>query len=157
LKYITLNKCALKLNINTFTFPYFFQSFFNEGASSIFKSLCLGQKFQTTHQIPIPSRFTGLEYSYIHRSFNARHILLIAIYRANTKDNNAVLPFVYISPAPDTIMNENDKLFEHRFSSLGYAAGITIGYFQSLIFEHIGDVSAYSINDNERPWDNNKK
>jgi hypothetical protein len=26
-----------------------------------------------------------------------------------------------------------------------------------LIFEHIGDVSAYSINDNERPWDNNKK
>jgi glycosyltransferase involved in cell wall biosynthesis len=55
------------------------------------------------------------------------------------------------------LFDENDKLFEHRFSSLGYAAGITIGYFQSLIFEHIGDVSAYSINDNERPWDNNKK
>ena len=51
------------------------------------------------------------------------------------------------------LFNENDKLFEHRFSSLGYAAGVSIGYLPSILFEHIGDVSAYD-SQFKRPWDN---
>ena len=49
--------------------------------------------------------------------------------------------------------NENEKLFEHRFSALGYAAGVSIGFLPSVLFEHIGDVSAYKLSHFKRPWD----
>jgi glycosyltransferase involved in cell wall biosynthesis len=54
------------------------------------------------------------------------------------------------------LYDENDKLFEHRFSSLGYAAGVSIGYLPAVLFEHIGDVSAYE-RQFKRPWDDKKE
>ena len=51
------------------------------------------------------------------------------------------------------LFNEDEKLFEHRFSALGYAAGVSIGYLPSVLFEHTGDVSAYKLSHVKRPWD----
>jgi hypothetical protein len=51
------------------------------------------------------------------------------------------------------LFDEEDKLFEHRYTILTHAADLRMGYLPALFFEHIGDVSAYSLNDNLRPWD----
>jgi hypothetical protein len=55
------------------------------------------------------------------------------------------------------IFNENDNLFEMRFSALGLASGGRMAYLHGMIFSHIGsDVSAYNLNKVYRPWDTNE-
>lgn len=52
------------------------------------------------------------------------------------------------------VFDENDNLFEMRFSALGLASGGRMAYLHGIFFGHIGtDVSAYNINNISRPWD----
>ena len=51
------------------------------------------------------------------------------------------------------MFDTDDTLFEQRFAVTGFAAGLTMAYLPALLFEHTGDVSAYSLNDRHRPWD----
>ena len=52
------------------------------------------------------------------------------------------------------LFNETDKTFEHRFSIRAHAFGARMAYFGGLFFQHIGDISAYKLNEvQQRPWD----
>jgi hypothetical protein len=46
-----------------------------------------------------------------------------------------------------------DGTFEKSWSIAAYAAGARMAYMHGLFFRHTGDVSAYTLNDAERPWD----
>ncbi len=67
------------------------------------------------------------------------------IYHDYNKDDN--------SNGDELIFDENDILFEQRFSVTAYVCGLNMVYFPSLIFGHTGDVSAYNLNNISRPWD----
>lgn len=54
---------------------------------------------------------------------------------------------------PCAIFNESDMLFEHRFSASCLAAGLKMAFFSAVAFRHTGNISAYELNDNRRPWD----
>jgi len=46
-----------------------------------------------------------------------------------------------------------DGTFEKSWSIAAYAAGARMAYMHGLFFRHMGDVSAYTLNGAERPWD----
>lgn len=50
--------------------------------------------------------------------------------------------------------NETAVLFEQQFSTFCWFAGLKMAYLESIPFRHIGDISAYSLDEeNRRPWD----
>ncbi len=51
------------------------------------------------------------------------------------------------------VMSETDSLFEQRFSVSTLAAGLEVAYLPMVVFTHIGDVSAYKLNQIQRPFD----
>jgi hypothetical protein len=44
------------------------------------------------------------------------------------------------------LFSKTEILFEQQFSVIAHAAGLNMGYLGALLFEHIGDISAYDIN-----------
>jgi len=48
------------------------------------------------------------------------------------------------------IFDENDSLFEQRFSALCLASELAMGYFPAVIFSHIGNISAYDLSHQSR-------
>ena len=52
-------------------------------------------------------------------------------------------------------MSETDSLFEQRFSMSTLAAGLEVAYLPMVVFTHIGDISAYQLNQVRRPFDTN--
>lgn len=51
------------------------------------------------------------------------------------------------------LFDEADEAFEHLFSLLAHVAGLNAGFLPALTFQHVGDVSAYSLNNFTRPWE----
>jgi hypothetical protein len=51
------------------------------------------------------------------------------------------------------LFDETDDAFEHIFSSFGYVAGLSAAWLPAVTFHHIGDVSAYILNNFTRPWE----
>jgi hypothetical protein len=50
-------------------------------------------------------------------------------------------------------VDENvDESFEQIFSAVAYALGLNMAYLSIIAFQHIGDVSAYTINGIKRSW-----
>ena len=50
-------------------------------------------------------------------------------------------------------MSVTDSLFEQRFSTTTLAAGLDMAYLPMVVFTHIGDISAYKLNQVQRPFD----
>lgn len=55
----------------------------------------------------------------------------------------------------DDEFEDGNTAFEHTYTALGLAAGLTMAYLPLLLFKHIGDdISAYDLNNVERPYKN---
>lgn len=55
----------------------------------------------------------------------------------------------------EDIFLESYSGFEHTFSMESYSLGLRMAYFPVLLFKHIGEnISAYTLNGVQRPWDN---
>jgi len=66
-----------------------------------------------------------------------------------------------VSAMGDVISHNNGDLFvdkdtrfsfEQLFSSQAYVSGLNMGYLHMVLFKHVGDVSAYDMNNISRPW-----
>lgn len=53
----------------------------------------------------------------------------------------------------DHIFDESDEAFEHLFSLVAHVAGLNAAFLPAETFLHIGDVSAYVLNNFTRPWE----
>ena len=53
----------------------------------------------------------------------------------------------------DNVFSETDDEFEHRFSMVAHACGLRMGYFPSVFFSHIGNISAYKLSNISRSFD----
>ena len=62
-------------------------------------------------------------------------------HSAHTSDRERMLLF-----------DPTDLLFEQRYSVTAYLSNLSMGYLSGLFFEHIGDISAYQLNNFSRPW-----
>ena len=51
-----------------------------------------------------------------------------------------------------TLFDTTDLLFEQRYSVTAYLSNLSMGFLSGLFFEHIGDISAYQLNNFTRPW-----
>ena len=51
------------------------------------------------------------------------------------------------------MFHESDEAFEHLFSLVGHIAGLNAAFLPAVTFLHIGDVSAYVLNNFTRPWE----
>ena len=55
---------------------------------------------------------------------------------------------------PVPLFNEDSALFEQQFSLMTWFTGLQMGFLPAVIFQHIGDVSSYVLNNvTKRPWD----
>ena len=52
------------------------------------------------------------------------------------------------------VFNVSDRRFEQSFSLQSYDAGLQVAYLPRVSFAHVGDESAYALNNFSRPWDN---
>jgi hypothetical protein len=91
--------------------PLLVQCFYTTIAATFFESLVIGQKYQAVFQILVPEHLIGVVYKDVFRTFIARNILILGIYRAPTTQNEATFDYVYTSPDLDTILGDNDRLY----------------------------------------------
>ena len=68
--------------------------------------------------------------------------------------SNPLYPNLYFKDEHNNaIFDEFDEAFEHIFSLLGYISGLNVAYLPAVTFRHIGEVSAYILNNFTRPWE----
>ena len=91
--------------------PLLIQCFYTIVAASLFETLVIGQKYQAAYQVYLPAHLNGKTFKDVYRSFIARNTLVLGLYRAPTKENEASFDYVYTSPDMDTICNEHDRLY----------------------------------------------
>ena len=86
-------------------------SFFDRYTPLICERLVCGQDRQTTYQIPVPTPFHGRPFMDAFRAFLSRGVAVLAVYRAPTAEDGALLPYVCTCPRSDMMLRENDKFF----------------------------------------------
>mmetsp|Transcript_3342 Transcript_3342/g.5229 ORF Transcript_3342/g.5229 Transcript_3342/m.5229 type:complete len:1450 (-) Transcript_3342:361-4710(-) len=87
------------------------QSFFGVLTPLICEKLVCGQAGQTVMQADVPISMVGRKFLDLFRIMSYHHVICFGIYRAANPKARAILPYVYISPPPSTILGQNDRVF----------------------------------------------
>ena len=87
------------------------QSFFVKLTPVICERFICGQLSQTVQQMSMPRLLVGRRFIDLFRLFASSNAIILALYRAPCAKDGSLLPFVFTSPPPDTILYENDKMF----------------------------------------------
>ena len=74
------------------------------------KFVC-GQLGQIVHQLSMPESMTGRKFLDLFRLFIANKVLCFGLYRSPSKVSGALLPYVYVSPPCDAILDRHDRIF----------------------------------------------
>ena len=59
----------------------------------------------------MPIALAGRQFLDLYRLFLANNVLCMGLYRSPIKHSGALIPYVFISPPPDAIVYEDDKIF----------------------------------------------
>jgi hypothetical protein len=87
------------------------QSFYVKISPIIVEKLVCGQLRQTCHQINLPHKLEGKKFIDLFRIFLYHNVLCFGLFRAPQKLLQATTSYVFVSPPPDTVVCEDDKLF----------------------------------------------
>ena len=87
------------------------QSFYVKLTPVICERFVCGQLKQTVQQVAVPPDLVGKRFLDAFRLFMTSQVICLGLYRAPNKSLKNLLPYVYISPPPQTILNDKDKFF----------------------------------------------
>ena len=87
------------------------QSFYIKLTPLICEKFVCGQLGQTFQQADVPIALAGRQFLDLYRLFLANNVLCMGLYRSPIKHSGALIPYVFISPPPDAIVYEDDKIF----------------------------------------------
>ena len=78
---------------------------------------------------------------------------ILSCDRSNIVHNPLYRSIDFINKNIDYMFDENHEAFEHKFSLIGLIAGVNIAYLPAVVLHHIGNISAYVLNNFTRPWE----
>ena len=87
------------------------QSFYVKMTPMICEKFVCGQLGQIVHQLSMPESMTGRKFLDLFRLFIANKVLCFGLYRSPSKVSGALLPYVYVSPPCDAILDRHDRIF----------------------------------------------
>jgi len=87
------------------------QSFYVKLTPIICEKFVIGQLVQTVMQIAIPKELVGRRFIDLYRLFLLNQVLCFGLFRAPQFKLGATLPYVYIAPPSQTILNANDRVY----------------------------------------------
>lgn len=87
------------------------QSFYVKLTPLICEKFVCGQLGQTFQQADVPIALAGRQFLDLYRLFLVNNVLCMGLYRSPIRNSGALIPYVYISPPPDAIVYEDDKIF----------------------------------------------
>merc|ERR1712000_680498 len=87
------------------------QSFFGVLTPLICEKLVCGQNGQSVMQVDLLRELIGRRYMDLFRLFLQHQVTVFGLYRAPQPRLKSWLPYIFISPPPNTILGYNDKVF----------------------------------------------
>merc|ERR1711939_1151835 len=87
------------------------QSFFGILTPLLCETLVCGQNGQCVQSVDMPSTLTGRRFIDLLRLFARNRVTVLGLYRAPQIQLGAVLPYVFLMPPPNTVLQRKDKIY----------------------------------------------